>query len=304
MVLAALAVAASTAAALAMTGALPGRAPRAATAQTAFAAGVFAQSNSRDGAAILGASAMRPGEAVSGEVTITNSGDLAGAFRLSRSDLGEQPGAGGGLLSARLSLQVLDVTDPTAPAAVWSGALASFTGRDLGTFAPRQARTYRFTATFPDTGPGADNAFAGASTTTRFVWTASADQPVTPVNPTAPVSPSGGKGRTVKVSVPGATVTLRVPGACVPRGGTFRAKLAWKKQKRKGNLFVKVRRTDFYVNLRRVRIDTKAPFVANFRIPMSVPAGATLTVRARAFIKVKKGRSPKKSIRATVRVCS
>ena len=50
--------------------------------------------------------------------------------------------------------------------------------------------------------------------------------------------------------------------------------------------------------------ETVAPFVANFRIPMSVPSGGALTVRARAFIKVKKGRSPKKSIRATVRVCS
>jgi hypothetical protein len=301
--LAVLAVAACAAAALAVTGVLPLRSPRAAAAQTAFAAGVFAQSNSRDGAAILGASAMRPGDAVSGEVKIANSGDLAGAFRLSRSDLGEQPGAGGGLLSARLALQVLDVTDPAAPATVWSGALGTFTDRDLGTFQPRQARTYRFTATFPDTGPGADNAFAGASTTTRFVWTASAEEPVTAVTPVTPVTPSGRAVRTVEVSVPGATVTLSIPGACVRRGAAFKARLSWKKQKRKGNVFVKVRRTDFFVGSRRVLLDRRAPFSMRFKVPLSAVPGSTLTVRARAFIKVRKGKSPKKSIRAAVEVC-
>lgn len=296
-VLAVLALVACAAGALAVTGSLPLRSPRAATARTAFASGVFAQSNSRNGAAILGASAMRPGDAVSGEVTITNTGDLAGAFRLSRVDLGEQPGAGGGLLSTRLALQVLDVTDPGAPSALWSGALGAFTDRDLGTFQPHQARSYRFTATFPDAGPGSDNAFAGASTTTRFVWAASADEPA------PPVTPSSGPTRNVRVRVPGATVTLSVPGACVQRGGAFSAKLGWKKQKRKGNVFVRVRRTDFFVGSKRVLLDRKAPFAMRFKVPPSAAAGSTLTVRARAYIKVRKGRSPTKSIRATVRVC-
>ena len=35
-----------------------------------------------------------------------------------------------------------------------------------------------------------------------------------------------------------------------------------------------------------------------FKVPLSAAPGSTLTVRARAFIKVRKGKSPKKSIRA------
>ena len=107
----------------------------------------------------------------------------------------------------------------------------------------------------------------------------------------------------MRVSVPGATVTLGIPSACVPRGGSFSARLSWRKQKRKGNVFVKVRRTDFFVGRKRVLLDRKAPFAMRFKVPLSAAAGSTLTVRARAFIKVRKGKSPTKSIRASVKVC-
>ena len=120
---------------------------------------------------------MRPGDVVSGDVTITNTGDLAGAFRLTSSIVTEQPGAGGGQLRDRLVLQVLDITNPGAVLTLWTGSLGGFTGRDLGTFEARQGHTYRISVTFPDAGPGGDNAFAGASTSVRFDWTGVADEP-------------------------------------------------------------------------------------------------------------------------------
>ena len=301
-----LVLAACSAVALAVRDGLPFRSSQPARAQASAATGSLSQSNSRSGAAILGASAMRPGDVVTGEVTIANTGDIPGAFRLSQTPITEQPGEGGGLLSSRLQLQVIDVTNAAAPTTVWAGGLGAFDGRDLGTFAGGQARTYRFVASFPEGGAATDNAFASASSSIGFTWTATGGDDTAPAGtPQAPAgTPTAVAPRTTAVWTSGAILELKLPGACVARGSSFRATLGWRKVRRKGNLFVKVRRTDFYVNTRRVRKDTKAPFVATFTIPASAPAGATLTIRARAFIKVKKGRSPKKSIHATVRVCS
>jgi len=307
--IAALLIGAFAAVALAVSGRLPVRLrpERPAGARAAAVTGSFSHSNSRDGQAILSASGMRPGTQVSGDVTIANDGDLAGAFRLSRPGIDEQPGVGGGRLSTRLVLQVVDVS-AAVPVTVWAGDLGAFTSVDLGTFAPGQARTYRFTARFPDGGP-ADNAWAGASSTVRFDWTSAADAPPAPPPGTTPppsTPPASGlpPTRTASAAIPGAIVRLSVPAGCVRRGGSFRATLGWKRVKKKGSVFVKVRRTDFLVDGRRVRIDRRAPFVARLKIPYSAVAGSTLTVRARAYIKVRRGKSPKKSIRATVRVCA
>ena len=68
------------------------------------------------------------------------------------------------------------------------------------------------------------------------------------------------------VSVRGGSVTLTGPRGCIRRGGTFVATLKWKRKKRKGNLFVKVRRTDFYIGTRRVKIDRRAPFRQTLRV--------------------------------------
>jgi hypothetical protein len=304
LVITVLAVAACAAAALAVTGSWSAHARRAAAPATAFAAGAFTQSNSRDGSAILGAAAMRPGDIVSGDVTITNTGDLAGAFRLSSQVVTEQPGAGGGQLRDRLLLQIFDVTNPGAAATLFSGPLGAFSDRDLGTFQPREGRSYRVTATFPDSGPGGDNAFAGASASVRFAWTATADGTAPAPTPAPAPAPTAGPLRSSSVRTPGAIVTLSVASGCVRRGGILRAKLGWTKQKRKGNLFVKVRRTDFYVGSRRVLLDRRAPFALRFKVPLSAAAGSTLTVRAHAYIKVRHGRSPTKSIRVTVKVCT
>ena len=106
------------------------------------------------------------------------------------------------------------------------------------------------------------------------------------------------------VSVRGGSVTLTGPRSCIRRGGTFVATLKWKRKKRKGNLFVKVRRTDFYIGTRRVKIDRRAPFRQTLRVRATAVRGSTVRLRARAFIKVKRGRSPKKSLFVTFRVCA
>ena len=287
-------------------GRLPFRSTDPAHARAAAVSGSLTQSNSRDGGAILGATAMRPGDVVSGDVTIANTGDLAGAFQLSQTPISEAPGPGGGRLSSKLHLQVFDVTDPAVPQTMWAGGLGAFTGRDLGMFGAGQARTYRFVVTFPDDGSAADNAFAGSSSTVRFVWTATADEPpaAAPVSP-APARPRPGAApRTTTVWTSGALINLTIPGACVKRGGVFKATLRWKKIKRKGNVFVKISRTDFYVNKSGCASTAgrRSWRASGSRSPRRPDRRSS--VRARAYIKVKKGRAPKKSIRASVRICS
>ena len=68
------------------------------TAQTSnpsntFSSGTLSMSNSLDGAAILTASNMKPGDTATGIVDIQNTGSISGTFSLSRSALNDSDGA-------------------------------------------------------------------------------------------------------------------------------------------------------------------------------------------------------------------
>lgn len=64
-----------------------------------------------------------------------------------------------------------------------------------------------------------------------------------------------------------------------------------------------VTRTDFFLGKTKVKTDEKAPFT-QVLTTVNPKKGATYTVKARAFIKVKRGKSPKKSITSSLRVCA
>ena len=152
---------------------------------------------------------------------------------------------------------------------------------------------------------------AGTGGAGWVVWQAEDDSPIRllPVNDPAgdgngPAGPAAATTRTVSVTVSGARINLLLPAGCVKRGGTFQARLTWKKQKKKGNLFVKITRVDFTIGAARAKVDRKAPFTQTLRVPAAAVKGKSLTFRARAFIKVRRGKAPKKSIRSTVRVCA
>ncbi len=168
----------------------------------ASASGALSLSNSKEGAAVFRAEAMRPGEEASGSVTITNTGTVSAALSLAPEAPADSPGNGGGKLSNRLALLVIDVTTVSAPVTVYAGTLKQMALTDVGTLAPGAHRTYLFVATLPPAG-NADNAYQGAALTTGFRWTAAGiesptPEPTTTPSPTAtpaPVStaaPSGG----------------------------------------------------------------------------------------------------------------
>jgi hypothetical protein len=137
--------------------------------------------NSRDGQAIFQAQGLSPGESVTGTVELSNTGDLAGDLGFQQLDVQDQPGTNGGRLSDAVHLDVEDVTGGSV-VPVFAGQLGSFQDRALGSIAPGEARTYRFTASLPDGGapPGptsGDNAYAGSALTVRYLWTATAPDP-------------------------------------------------------------------------------------------------------------------------------
>jgi hypothetical protein len=138
------------------------------------ASGSFEILSSREGQSIFVASGIAPGESTTGTVAIEDTGSEPVALTLRRGELVDEPGIGGGLLSNRLQLTVVDVTMPTAPRTVYAGPLDSMPERPAGTLAGDEARTYEFTATLPEGGePSFQNAVQGASTTVAYSWVAS-----------------------------------------------------------------------------------------------------------------------------------
>jgi spore coat-associated protein N len=142
-----------------------------------FSTGNLAQSNSKEGAAVLSAPKMVPGETSSGTVTITNTGDVAGTFTLSRSSLSETAGPNGGKLSSVLELKVEELPSKGSPKTVYSGKVDTMAAQSLGSFTAGEARTYQFTVTFPNGGTPTslttgDNLYKGSSMTVGYQWDA------------------------------------------------------------------------------------------------------------------------------------
>jgi hypothetical protein len=148
--------------------------------------GAVSIANSRDAQALFSATAMRPGEGVSGTVTIGNDGDIAGAFAVRAAGVVDTPGPHGGLLSQRVDLALFDVTAGLAhPVPVFTGHPADFDTVDLGSFAPGEERDYLFTAVLPEGGAN-DNAYQGAGLSLGFEWLAGTSAVSTPTpTPTA-----------------------------------------------------------------------------------------------------------------------
>jgi hypothetical protein len=155
-------------------------------------------------AAVLVARNLAPGDAQSGEVTVTNAGDTAGGFSLSTSGLAD----GAVPLSGVLELAVDDVTTGRA---LYSGPLGGLGSVALGTLAQGEAHRYRFTVRFPGGRPDSvDNAYQGAATAVTFVWTATASTtsgsgpagPATgPVESTAAPVVAAGTGRLPRIAI-------------------------------------------------------------------------------------------------------
>ena len=127
-----------------------------------FASGTLTQSNSKDGAAVLTAENMKPGDTKSGTVTIENTGTLGGTFSLTESKVSS------GFSTTTLQLKVVDETAGTD---VYTGPLGGLGTKTLGDWAVGAKHTYKFTITFPETGV-AQNDDQNKKATADFTWNA------------------------------------------------------------------------------------------------------------------------------------
>lgn len=187
------------------------------------AQGSLALTNSREGAAILGAAGMRPGDQTVGSVTIGNAGTVPSALFLQASTESETTSSGGGRMWTRLLVAIADVTDPQNPTGIYNGPIQSLGQLNVGGLQAGQERDFRFVATLPDGDSVTDNSFQGAGVSALFTWTATGDEIVTPtptpVTPT-PVTPAPAPTpaplsdvRNENASQPSADALLRLPSS-------------------------------------------------------------------------------------------
>lgn len=125
-------------------------------------------SNSKDGFAILAASGLLPGQAVTGNVTITNEGAVDGDFILDKANLSDASAPAAQRLSGLLDLSIDDVTSSPSQN-LYSGKLGAMPSVAIGTIPKRTPRTYRFMVRFPS-GAAATNGFQGRSVRVDYLW--------------------------------------------------------------------------------------------------------------------------------------
>ena len=82
---------------------------------------------------------------------------MTGALTLAPEAPADTPGTGGGKLSNKLELLVIDMTAVNAPVTVYAGTLKQMAPADVGALQPGRHRTYLFVATLRPSGT-ADNA--------------------------------------------------------------------------------------------------------------------------------------------------
>jgi hypothetical protein len=139
--------------------------------------GPFSSTNSKNGQAVLVAQDLVPGQTRSGEVTVT-SVNRAGTYELQASQLVDQPGPLGGVLSSRLQVRISRVSAGGATTQLYSGTLAALKTVALGTLARDTPTTYRVEVTLPAGGrPGSsttgDNVYQGSRAAVTLTWVGS-----------------------------------------------------------------------------------------------------------------------------------
>jgi hypothetical protein len=184
--------------------------PREQTIHATAATGNVKLANSRGGGAIVSAAGLNPGDAVTGSVTISNSGDAPAKLALSASQLVDTPGTGGGRLSDALYLSVDDLSINRR---VYEGPLASMPRFPLAPIPAGGHHAFRFVVRLPQT---RGDAYQLSSTSVRFDWSATAGaKPVPPPRDTrAPRLVLSGKQRQ-RASTRGLVVYARCDEPCL-----------------------------------------------------------------------------------------
>jgi hypothetical protein len=131
-----------------------------------FTTGTLSHVNSKDGQEVLNAASLRPGQSLTGSLTITGGGDFSALYTISKVSLTDTPASPA--LSAALTLTIDDMTTGAA-VQEWTGRAGTFASVTIDTIASGATRTYRFTLTYPTA--SAVPALQGATTALRLQFT-------------------------------------------------------------------------------------------------------------------------------------
>jgi hypothetical protein len=112
---------------------------------------------------------------------------------------------------------------------------------------------------------------------------------------------AGGAPGETSITVGSDVITLKTPTSCVAPG-TITAVLEVRSKKPKGHVVVKVKKVDFYVDTKKAKTVTHAPFKAVLKIT-ALQSKSKHFVRARAFLKSHHGPQRTRTITAPFVIC-
>jgi spore coat-associated protein N len=127
---------------------------------SSYTTGTLQQTNSKDNAAVFKLDNLKPGDTLTGTVTITNSGTLPATFKLTESGVTNE-------FADNLSMTVEDASGTS----VYDGGFGSLGTKALGTdaWSAGEARTYTFAVTLDD---DTSNDFQGKAAGATYTWDA------------------------------------------------------------------------------------------------------------------------------------
>lgn len=123
--------------------------------------GTLTHTNSKADQAIFTLGDMKPGDTHTGSLTITNTGSLKAAFRLTEVSSTNQ--------FEHLSLTITDTTNSTPVYSGPFGGLEDGAAEALGTFAPSEARSYDFVVHLDQAAPNSEQ---GKTASAVYSWDA------------------------------------------------------------------------------------------------------------------------------------
>lgn len=125
--------------------------------------GTLAHTNSKADSAIFSLQDMKPGDVLTGSLTLTNTGSLPASFSLTES------GSSNGFSGENLRLTITDTTVDNTVYDGTFGGLQDGAKQALGEFAPGAARSFSFTVALAR---GAGNTEQGKTASATYVWDA------------------------------------------------------------------------------------------------------------------------------------
>jgi spore coat-associated protein N len=130
-------------------------------AMSGVTSGTLSQSNSANGEAIFTLPNMKPGDTVTGKLTLTNTGSLPAKFSLT------ELSSSNAFSTDNLTLTIADAAGGNPIFSGTFGALTDGAKNELGTFAAGDAHTYVFTVALKESATSAEQAKSASAT---YVW--------------------------------------------------------------------------------------------------------------------------------------